>query len=48
MVLDLSRITALPVRREWDKVADANSNSEDVSAVEDAIQSKGYLLRLIF
>jgi hypothetical protein len=48
MVLDLSGIAALPMRREWDTIADANFNSEDVRAVEDAIQSEGYLLKLIF
>jgi hypothetical protein len=48
MALDLSRITALLLRQEWDKVADATFNSEEVSAVLDAIQSEGYLLKLIF
>jgi hypothetical protein len=47
MVLDLSGIAALPVRHEWDTIADGNFNTEDVRAVEDAIQSEGYLLKLI-
>jgi hypothetical protein len=48
MVLDLSRMMALLLRREWDKVADATFHSEEVRAVLDAIESEGYLLKLIF
>lgn len=48
MVLNFSRITALPVSREWNKVTDANFNGENARAVEEAIQTEGYLLKLIF
>jgi TolB-like protein len=48
MVLDLSRITALPLMREWDKLAYATLNRKEVKAVLDAIQSEGYLLKLMF
>ena len=47
MTLDLSSIAALPVRREWDAIADTTFNSEDIRVVENAIQSEGYLLKLI-
>ena len=47
MVLDLSGIAALPVKREWEKIAGGHFNSEDIRAVENAIQSEGYLLKLI-
>ena len=48
MVLDLSRVIALSLRHEWNNIADTTFNSEDVGAVLDAIQSEGYLLKLIF
>jgi hypothetical protein len=44
MILEFSRITAPPVRDEWDKAVDSISSS----GVVGVIQSEGYLLKLIF
>jgi hypothetical protein len=44
MILEFSRITAPPVRGEWDEGVDGISSS----GVEGVIQSEGYLLKLIF
>jgi hypothetical protein len=48
MVLEYSRIAVPPVKREWDEADNPNLDSKDVSAVQNAIQYEGYILKLIF
>jgi hypothetical protein len=48
MILEYSRIAVPPVKHEWDEADNPNLESEDVSAVQNAIQYEGYILKLIF
>jgi hypothetical protein len=36
------------VKREWDEADNPNLDSKDISAVQNAIQYEGYILKLIF
>jgi hypothetical protein len=47
MILEFSRITAPPVKHEWDEV-DAIFDSEEFSAVQNVTECEGYLMKLIF
>jgi hypothetical protein len=48
MVLDLSEIMALPLKREQDNVASDTFNGEETRAVLEAIELEGYFPKLIF
>jgi hypothetical protein len=48
MILEFSKVDAPPIKGEWDESVDSIFSGDELAGVQDVIQCKDYLLKLIF